>query len=347
MLCVQTDADLAALNTFALPARARRLLRVRSLEEARQAQAFLANHPKGFSGLSLILGGGSNLVLRGKPLDTVLKAEIPGRRRLDETEDKASLLIEAGAGENWHGFVRWTLGQGWPGLENLSLIPGTVGAAPVQNIGAYGLEVAERIESLDALDLINGELEQFDVSACQFGYRDSIFKHQPGRWLITAVRFRLPRRWQPITHYGELTHELAGRGFSDSAPPSPLQISDAVIALRQRKLPDPAELSNAGSFFKNPVIEAGQCAALLAAHPDLPHHPQPDGREKLSAGWLIEQCGWKGRRFGPVGCHAQHALILVNHGGAIGADVLRLAKSIQDDVFRRFGVELEPEPVFI
>ena len=332
------------MNTFGLPARARYLLRVRSLEEARQAYAFLANHPKGISGLSLILGSGSNLILRGEPLDTVLKIEIPGRRRLSDTE--TSILIEANAGENWHDFVRWTLDQGWPGLENLSLIPGTVGAAPVQNIGAYGLEVVERIESLDALDLASGEFKQFDAAACQFGYRDSIFKRQPNRWLITAVRFHLPRRWQPLTHYGDLASELAGLGFSDSSLPSPLQVSDAVIALRRRKLPDPTELGNAGSFFKNPVIEAGQCAALLAAHPALPHHPQPDGREKLAAGWMIEQCGWKGRRLGPVGCHAQHALILVNHGGAVGTDILRLTTSIQDDVFQRFGVELEPEPIF-
>ncbi|MCL2590804.1 MAG: UDP-N-acetylmuramate dehydrogenase [Betaproteobacteria bacterium] len=338
----QIDADLTAMNTLGLPARAKCLLRVRSIREAQQAYAFLASHPEGF-GLSLILGGGSNLVLRGESLNTVLKVEIPGWRRLDGTEG-TSVLVEAGAGENWHGFVRWTLTQGWPGLENLSLIPGTVGAAPVQNIGAYGLEVAERIESLDALDLTSGKLKRFDPAACQFGYRDSIFKRQPGRWLIMAVRFRLPRRWQPITHYGDLAHELAKRGFSDS---SPLQISDTVIALRRRKLPDPAELGNAGSFFKNPIIEAGQCAALLIAHPALPHHPQPDGREKLAAGWLIEQCGWKGRRLGSVGCHAQHALILVNHGGAAGKDILQLAASIQDDVFRRFGVKLEPEPVFI
>jgi UDP-N-acetylmuramate dehydrogenase len=349
MLCAKTDADLTALNTFGLPARARHLLCVRSVEEARQARDFLDSRPKGIPRPSLILGGGSNLVLRGEALDTVIKVEIPGRRRLFEAgaSPSASIRIEAGAGENWHDFVRWTLDQGWPGLENLSLIPGTVGAAPVQNIGAYGLEAAERIESLDALDLASGELKRFDTAACRFDYRDSVFKRQPGRWRITAVRFRLPRSWQPLTRYGELARELAGRGFSDAAPPSPIEVSDAVIALRQRKLPDPAELGNAGSFFKNPVIDAGQCAALLAAYPGLPHHPQPDGREKLAAGWLIEQCGWKGRRLGPVGCHAQHALILVNHGGAAGADILQLAASIRDDVLRRFGVELEPEPVFI
>jgi UDP-N-acetylmuramate dehydrogenase len=347
MLSAQIDADLTALNTFGLPARARHLLCVRSIEDAQQARAFLAGRPEGVPGLSLILGGGSNLVLRGEPLDTVLKVEIPGRRRLDEASPSTSILIEAGAGENWHDFVRWTLDQGWPGLENLSFIPGTVGAAPVQNIGAYGLEVAERIESLDALDLISGELKQFTAAACRFDYRDSVFKRQPGRWLILAVRFRLPLNWQPLTRYGELAGELFERGYSDSNPPTPLQVSDAVIALRRKKLPDPAELGSAGSFFKNPAIEAGRCAALLSAHPALPHYPQPDGREKLSSGWLIEQCGWKGRRLGPVGCHDQHALVLVNHGCATGADVLRLAANIRDDVFRRFGVELEPEPVFV
>jgi UDP-N-acetylmuramate dehydrogenase len=349
MLSVQIDADLTALNTFGLPARAGRLLRVRSVEEAQQARAFLAGRPGGVSAPSLILGCGSNLVLRGEPLDIVLKVEIPGRRRLDEASlsPSTSILIEAGAGENWHDFVRWTLDQGWPGLENLSLIPGTVGSAAVQNIGAYGLEVGERIESLDVLDLASGEIEQFTAAACQFDYRDSVFKRQPGRWLILAVHFRLPLNWRPLTRYGELARELFERGFSDSNPPTPLQVSDAVIALRRRKLPDPAELGNAGSFFKNPVIEAERCAALLSAHPDLPHYPQPDGREKLAAGWLIEQCGWKGRRLGSVGCHDRHALVLVNHGGATGADILRLAASIQDDVFRRFGVELEPEPVFV
>ncbi|MDR2881255.1 MAG: UDP-N-acetylmuramate dehydrogenase [Azoarcus sp.] len=343
MPCAQIDADLTALNTFGLPAKARHLLRVRSVEEARQACAFLGS--EGAPRSSLILGGGSNLVLCGEPLDTVLKVEISGRRKCGETE--TSILIEAGAGENWHDFVRWTLDQGWPGLENLSLIPGTVGAAPVQNIGAYGLEVSERIESLDALDLASGELRQFDAAACQFGYRDSVFKRPSGRWLITAVRFRLPRHWQPLIRYGELERELAGFGLDDASSPTAHQVSDAVIALRRRKLPDPAELSSAGSFFKNPIIEAGQCAALLAAYPALPHHPQPDGREKLAAGWLIEQCGWKGRRLGPVGCYAQHALILVNHGGATGADILRLAASIQKDVLDRFGVELEPEPEFV
>lgn len=336
----QFDVDLKPFNTFGLPGRAKRLLRLRSEADA---CAFAA----GFRGEDenapcLILGGGSNLLLRGGALPTVLKVEIGGRRVLGE--DAGATIVEAGAGENWNDFVRWTLIEGWPGLENLSLIPGTVGAAPVQNIGAYGLEMAERFEALDALELVGGRMRTFDAKACGFGYRDSVFKREPGRWLVTAVRFRLPRRWQPLSAYGDIAHELAARGLKS---PTPLQVSEAVTAIRRRKLPDPAALGSAGSFFKNPVVEADLCAALLAKYPAMPHYPQPDGRMKLAAGWLIEQCGWKGRSLGPVGCHAAQALVLVNLGGASGADVLRLAARIQDDVRARFGVELEPEPVFV
>ncbi|MDR1462106.1 MAG: UDP-N-acetylmuramate dehydrogenase [Azoarcus sp.] len=332
----QHDVDLTALNTFGLPARAKRLLRLKSADDARAFAA--ARHDGGEP--CLVLGGGSNLVLRGEPLACVLKVEIAGRHKLGE--DGEAIIVEAAAGESWHDFVRWTLAEGWPGLENLSLIPGSVGAAPIQNIGAYGLEMAERFDSLDAIDLASGETRRFDAAACRFGYRESAFKQQPGRWLVVAVRFRLPRRWQPLSAYGDIARELAAR---DIAAPTPLQVSDAVIAIRRRKLPDPAELGSAGSFFKNPVVDARQCAALLAVHPGLPHYPQPDGREKLAAGWLIEQCGWKGRRIGPAGCHTGQALVLVNHGGASGADVLRLAAHIQDDVASRFGVALEIEPV--
>ncbi|MDR1228872.1 MAG: UDP-N-acetylmuramate dehydrogenase [Azoarcus sp.] len=332
----QRDADLTAFNAFGLPARAKRLLRLQSVDDARAFAAVRRDDGEP----CLVLGGGSNLVLRGEPLACVLKVEIMGRRGLGE--DGEAVIVEAGAGENWHDFVRWTLAEGWPGLENLSLIPGTVGAAPVQNIGAYGLEMAERFDSLDTVDLSSGETRRFDAAACRFGYRESLFKQQPGRWLIVAVRFRLPRRWRPLTAYGDIGRELAARGI---ASPTPLQVSDAVVAIRHRKLPDPAELGSAGSFFKNPVVDARQCATLLKAHPALPHYPQPGGRKKLAAGWLVEQCGWKGRRLGPVGCHAGQALVLVNHGGASGADVLRLAARIQDDVAARFGVALEIEPV--
>ncbi|GHU00256.1 UDP-N-acetylenolpyruvoylglucosamine reductase [Betaproteobacteria bacterium] len=328
--------DLTALNTFALPATAQRLLRLQSCADA---QAFVARRGRE---AALIVGGGSNLLLTGAAIELVLKVEIRGRRKVGE--DAAAVIVEAGAGENWHDFVRWTLTQGWPGLENLSLIPGTVGAAPIQNIGAYGLEVSERIEALDAMDLGTGELRQFDAAACRLSYRDSVFKHAPGRWLVTAVRFRLPRRWQPLTHYGDIEREFGAQGI---AAPTPRQISDAIIAIRRRKLPDPAVLGSAGSFFKNPVVDQAACAGLLARYPALPHYPQADGREKLAAGWLIEQCGWRGQRRGAAGCYDKQALVLVNHGGATGAEVLALADAIRADVRAKFGLELEIEPVVV
>ena len=331
-------ADLAALNSFRLPARAARLLHLRSLAQLDAAIAMpgWADTPR------LVLGGGSNLVLRGDFAGNVLKVEFGGRRLVAETA--AAWIVEAAAGEPWHDFVRWTLAQGWPGLENLALIPGTVGAAPIQNIGAYGVELAERFESLDAIELDSGARRVFTRSECAFGYRDSVFKRAPGRWLVSAVRFRLPRPWQAVTGYADVARELAARG---AALPDASAIADAVAAIRCRKLPDPARIGNAGSFFKNPVVEAAQCARLLAAHPALPHYAQPDGREKLAAGWLIEQAGWKGRDLGPVGCFERQALVLVNRGGATGADVERIAAAIIADVEARFGVRLEPEPVFV
>ncbi len=331
-------ADLAPLNTFRLPARAAQLAHVDGVDAARALIATAGWHARP----RLVLGGGSNIVFTGDFPGTVLKVGIGGRRLLGEEDD--ARIVEAGAGEPWHDFVRWTLAQGWPGLENLSLIPGTVGAAPIQNIGAYGLEMAERFESLDALDLDSGELRVFDRAACRFAYRDSVFKHAPGRWLVLRVRFRLPRRWRPLTAYADVAGELAARG---ACSPDALAVSDAVIAIRRRKLPDPAAIGNAGSFFKNPVVDAATYARLAAHHPALPHYPQPDGSEKLAAGWLIEQAGWKGRDLGAVGCFERQALVLVNRGGACGAEVVRLAHAIQDDVERRFGVRLEPEPVFV
>jgi UDP-N-acetylmuramate dehydrogenase len=331
-------AELTGLNTFGLKARAARLVRVR---HADQVQALI-----GGAGWAvtprLVLGGGSNLVLTADFAGTVLKVDIPGRRLLRSAPE--AWIVEAGAGENWHDFVRWTLVQGWPGLENLSLIPGTVGAAPIQNIGAYGLEIVDRFDSLDAIDLDSGACRSFGAHDCAFGYRDSVFKRNPGKWLVTAVRFRLPRPWQPVTRYADVARELEVRGI---AAPTALDISDAVIAIRRRKLPDPAEIGNAGSFFKNPVVAADACARLRAVHPAMPHYPQPDGREKLAAGWLIEQAGWKGRDLGPVGCYERQALVLVNRGGATGADVRRIADAIMADVEAAFGVRLEPEPVFV
>jgi UDP-N-acetylmuramate dehydrogenase len=333
------DTDLGPLNTFALPARAAHLARI---EEAAQI-AWLTRQPAWAEAPRLVLGGGSNIVLDGDFPGWVLQVAISGRERVGEDDD--FILVRAGGGENWHDFVRWTLEQGWGGLENLSLIPGTVGAAPIQNIGAYGLELAARFEHLEAVSLEDGSTRRFDAADCRFGYRDSVFKHEEaGRWLIASVTFRLPRHWQPVTSYADVAAELAARGIT---APTPLDISDAVIAIRRRKLPDPAEIGNAGSFFKNPVVDAATLQALRAQHPALPAYPQPDGSAKLAAGWLIEQTGWKGRDLGPVGSYERQALVLVNRGGAKGEDVRRLADAIRADVAAKYGVELEPEPVFV
>lgn len=338
------DADLTTRNTLALPARARLLAMLRTPDAARAlaCDARLRGEPR------FVLGGGSNLVFgSGSALfdGLVVAVDIRGRRLL--AEDAEARYVEAGGGECWHDFVCWTLAQGWPGLENLALIPGTVGAAPVQNIGAYGLEVAERLHALTAVDLRSGDTVRFDNAACRFAYRDSVFKregwHLDGRYAIVAVTFRLPRRWQPLTRYADVERELAAQGI---AQPSARQVADAVIAIRRRKLPDPAVLPNAGSFFHNPLVDAAVAAALAARHPDLPGHPQPDGRVKLAAGWLIEHAGWKGRDLGPVGMYEKQALVLVNRGGATGRDVRALMAAVQADVQARFGVALTPEPVF-
>ncbi|HEX6734123.1 MAG TPA: UDP-N-acetylmuramate dehydrogenase [Azonexus sp.] len=330
--------DLAPFNTLALPGKAARYLRV--TEAAQLADPAVAD------GRRFILGGGSNLVLTGDVDGLVLHMAIPGRRLVKE--DTEAWYVEAGAGENWHDFVQWTLTQGWPGLENLSLIPGTVGAAPIQNIGAYGLEVCERFHSLQAWDFARGTFITFERAACRFGYRDSLFKqegwHLNGRLAITAVVFRLPKAWVATTRYADLAQELAAHQVTT---PTAREIAAAIVAIRQRKLPDPAVKPNAGSFFHNPVLAPELAAALLAKHPTLPHYPQPDGRVKLAAGWLIEQAGWKGKALGPVGMYEKQALVLVNRGGACGADVQRTMAAVQAAVREKFAVELSPEPIFL
>ncbi len=337
---LRTEAlDLREFNTFGLPARARAVLRLSNRGEL----ATLTRQLNAQSSPCLLLGGGSNIVFTGDYDGLVIKIELKGRRLV--AEDGDAWYVQAGAGENWHDFVRWTLDQGWPGLENLSLIPGTVGAAPVQNIGAYGLEMAEHFHRLEACFLHSGEMRDYDAAACRFGYRDSVFKHTRAEpVLIASVTFRLPKLWRPRLGYADVAHELSARGIHDAQP---RDVSDAVIRIRQRKLPDPAVLGNAGSFFKNPLVDAAKLVRLLDAHPALPHYPQPDGTAKLAAGWLIEQCGWKGRALGAVGCYEHQALVLVNHGGATGKDVCRLARAIQDDVRTRFDIALEPEPLFV
>jgi UDP-N-acetylmuramate dehydrogenase len=334
------DAPLRGLNTFGIDARARVLFALEDPADLDDTLAAVHAEPGGDA--PLVLGGGSNLLVTGDVLRPVLRVALTGRRVVADDGDTA--VVEAGAGESWDGLVRWSLERGLAGLENLALIPGTTGAAPIQNIGAYGVEQREAFESLDAVDLATGERRRFEAADCAFAYRDSVFK-QPGgeRWLVLAVRYRLHRR--PVLHldYGEIRDELARAGAS---APAPTDVADAVTAIRRRKLPDPAVLGNAGSFFKNPLVEPAVAEALCAHEPGLPAWPAGD-RVKLSAAWMIDRCGWKGHRDGDAGVHAAHALVLVNHGRASGAELLALARRIRDSVQRRFGVTLEPEPVVV
>ncbi|WP_244815302.1 UDP-N-acetylmuramate dehydrogenase [Caballeronia sp. Lep1P3] len=331
------DYSLREHNTFGFDVRARHAMRVGSADAAAALarDARIANMPK------LVLGGGSNVVLTRDFDGVALIVGIEGKRVIGE--DDEAYLVEAGAGENWHAFVAWTLAHGMPGLENLALIPGTVGAAPIQNIGAYGLEMVERFERLRAVELETGALAEFDRDACAFGYRDSFFKRAGrGRFLITSVVFRLPKAWTPRADYADVARALEGASSRDAQA-----IFDAVVAVRRAKLPDWTVLGNAGSFFKNPVVSAATFDALRAKEPGVVSYMQPDGSVKLAAGWLIDQCGWKGRGVGGAAVHDRQALVLVNRGGATGAHVLELAQAIKRDVLARFGVELEMEPVVV
>ncbi|UVW30013.1 UDP-N-acetylmuramate dehydrogenase [Massilia sp. H6] len=333
------DHSLVSLNTFRIPARARHYLRVNSAAEldAVRCDPALAGLPR------LVLGGGSNVLFTRDFDGIVLHMTGQGRQVLGE--QAGYRLVRAQAGENWHAFVQWTLAQGFGGLENLSLIPGTVGAAPIQNVGAYGTETRDRFHSLTVYDMASGTTRTLDAAACRFGYRDSIFKHPEGNALVVLdVTFALPLAWTPNLRYAELAQAVDAAGL---AAPTPQEIGRIVEAIRRRKLPDPLEIGNAGSFFKNPVVSSAQCTELLAQFPQLVHHAQPDGSQKLAAGWLIDQCGWKGKALGAAGVYPKQALVLVNLGGATGQDVVRLAGAIQADVAARYGVQLEPEPVFI
>jgi UDP-N-acetylmuramate dehydrogenase len=338
-LPLQFDFSLRRHNTFGIDAKAHAYLPVTSLEtlQALRSDAVTSGLPR------LVLGGGSNLVLTQDFQGLVLHMCNRGREIAGEDDD--AVYVRAAAGENWHELVLWTLEQGLAGLENLSLIPGSVGAAPIQNIGAYGIELQERFHALTAIDMESGEILALDRDACAFSYRDSVFKHSlRDRAIVTDVTFALPKRWQPDLRYADVAQELDARKL---AQPSARDISDAVIAIRTRKLPDPAVIGNAGSFFKNPVVTAAQRTALLAQHPQLVNYQQPGGSYKLAAGWLIDQCGWKGKSLGAAGIYEKQALVLVNRGGASGQDVVRLAQAVQADVMGKFGVALEPEPIFV
>ncbi|MDT7835779.1 UDP-N-acetylmuramate dehydrogenase [Aquabacterium sp. OR-4] len=343
-LSVDQAASLRDYNTFGLPAVARTLVHIRSDADVRR----MLEHPEWGRAPKLVLGGGSNIVLTRDPQAVVLHVAVTGRRLVAETDE--AWIVEFGAGERWHDAVAWTLDQGWPGLENMALIPGTVGAAPVQNIGAYGLELAERFHSLDAVDLITGRTVTLDHAACRFAYRDSLFKRDAaqgglaGKSVITRVRLRLPRPWQPVLGYLDLERRMHETG---NHAPDARTVFDWVCAIRRAKLPDPALIGNAGSFFKNPVVSAEQCHDIIARDPHVVHYVLPDGRFKLAAGWLIDACGWKGKSIGRAGVYERQALVLVNRGGATGAEVVTLARAIQESVYGRFGIRLEPEPVIL
>lgn len=340
---IESAVNLRACNSFGLPAVAHTLVRIASDTDVRR----VVDHPTLGTAPKFVLGGGSNIILTRDMPQVVLKVEVMGRRLLQARAD--AWIVEAGAGESWHDLVMWTLAQGYPGLENLALIPGTVGASPVQNIGAYGVELQDRFESLDAVDLRTGLTSTLGPERCAFGYRDSAFKQSlAGRVVITRVRFRLPRPWRPVLGYLELERKLAELRLVDaSAQPSAQQIADWVIAIRRAKLPDPAVIGNAGSFFKNPVVTPEQCRDIIGRDPEVVHYPMPDGSVKLAAGWMIDACGWKGKTVGQAGVYEKQALVLVNRGEAIGSEVMTLARAIQESVYGRFGIRLETEPVVV
>jgi UDP-N-acetylmuramate dehydrogenase len=359
-MLVEKNVPLQPYNTFHIVAKAHTLVRIASEADL---QALLADPELG-PAPKFVLGGGSNIVITGDVKPTVLKVEVKGRTLLRETPK--AFIVEAGAGEGWHDFVAWTLDQGYPGLENMALIPGTVGASPVQNVGAYGVELQDRFESLDAMDLQTGQLFTLNAAQCAFGYRDSVFKHGgpvPGaqvaghqmlglkdRAVILRVRFALPKAWKPVLGYADIEKKMAEQGCTE---PTARQIFDWVCAIRRAKLPDPAIIGNAGSFFKNPTVSAEQCVDIIARDPKVVHYKMDDGSVKLAAGWLIDSCGWKGKSVGQAGVYEKQALVLVNRGagvdgnGATGGEVMTLAKAIQTSVYERFGILLEPEPVVV
>lgn len=337
---LQQNVSLKRFNTFGVEAHARHFVRVDSVVQLEALRV----HPLWDAGPRLILGGGSNLLLAQDFDGLVVQIAIAGRSLV--REDASAWIIQAGAGENWDRFVRWTLASGWPGLENLALIPGTVGAAPIQNIGAYGVELKDRFEALEGFEVETGQIVTLNKQQCRFAYRDSIFKGDlKGRVVITGVHFHLPRNWQAALDYGDIRSELVQRHLTQ---PSAQDVADIVTAIRRAKLPDPAVIGNAGSFFKNVLVSEEQHAVLKAQHPELVSYPQADGGFKLAAGWLIDQCGWKGCSLdGRAAVHDKQALVLVNRGGATGADILALAHAVQDSVRQQFGVVLEPEPVIV
>ena len=306
-MLVEKNIPLQAFNTFRIVAKAQALARITSEADVHQLLA----DPEWAAVPKFVLGGGSNIVLTGDVKPLVLKVEVRGLKVVGETAK--SVIVEAGAGENWHDFVTWTLDQNLPGMENMALIPGTVGASPVQNVGAYGVELQDRFDSLDAIDLLTGQVFTLNAAQCGFGYRDSVFKHASSgeadlhlplglkdRALILRVRFALPKAWKPVLGYADIERKMAEHGVTE---PTARQIYDWVCEVRRAKLPDPAVIGNAGSFFKNPTVTAEQCEDIIARDPKVVHYRLDNGSVKLAAGWLIDSCGWKGKSVGQAGVY--------------------------------------------
>lgn len=332
---IQKNVSLRAFNTFGVEAAARALTEVRTTDEVRELAAHVEGQPEEL----LVLGGGSNMLFTRDVNRHVLLNRISGIERV--AEDESTVWLRVGAGENWHAFVEYCIGANLAGVENLALIPGCVGASPMQNIGAYGVEIESVFDHLEAVHVRSGELHRFTRDECAFGYRESIFKNKvKGEYVITHVVYRLQKTPQFNTSYGAIQAELERMKVSQL---SLRAVADAVIAIRQSKLPDPKKLGNAGSFFKNPVVDAQVLERISASRPDVPAYPAGDGLVKLAAGWLIEQAGWKGFRSNGCGVHDRQALVLVNHGGATGAEIYDLSSKILDDVQTKFGIALERE----
>ena len=329
------DYSLLPHNTFGIDVRCHRFVEYSSQEEARQIAQSLDDSDKPL----LILGGGSNLLLTANFPGTVIHSAIKGSEQLPS--QNGEVLFRVGSGEVFDDIVALCVARGWYGAENLSLIPGEVGASAVQNIGAYGAEASHIIYKVEAVSLEDGRLCEMMADECRYGYRESRFKHEwKNRFLITYVTYRLSETFVPHLDYGNIRSELQQRGISH---PTPQQLRDVIIGIRQSKLPDPKVEGNAGSFFMNPVVSRKQFLQLLADYPQMPHYEVDGAHEKIPAGWLIDQCGWKGRSLGPAGVHAKQALVLVNRGGATGQDIVRLCEQIRHDVKAKFNIELTPE----
>ena len=329
---IQTNKNLKEFNTFGISVKAEMFASFSTVNELKT----ILSHRNGKD--LLVLGGGSNLLLTKDFEGLVIKNEIKRFEVIEETENV--VIVESGAGENWHEFVLNCIDKGFGGVENLSLIPGSVGASPMQNIGAYGVEIKDVFESLSAFHIASGEIHYFDKTKCEFGYRESIFKNKvKGEYIILTVTFRLTKNPTINSSYGAINEQLKVMGIEN---PTIQELSAAVIAIRQSKLPDPKIIGNAGSFFKNPTVEIALLEQIQKNYPDIPNYPALNGR-KLAAGWLIEKAGWKGRTFDNYGVHKLQALVLVNYGDCTGQEIFGLSSQIIQDVFEKFGVLLERE----